>query len=243
MNVILSNVSGVISLAPDAMDRQRSVLAITGAITAIESAEQQAAAVLAIQNAREIVGAVEEVGTNLRRPIRAYADEIMTKEKEFNGPIKADIERLRTLIGEFQQREVVRVAQEEAARHAEITRLQHVQNLLEQQQIAAVTSGPTNDDAANISLALASQAEDAAVETLAVAMSPRPVAATATGLSVKAVWQWAFTDKAAAYMAHPEFFELTEKKLVIRQVVSDGFECPGMRVWKVSNPVIRKKQE
>lgn len=246
MDIILSNVNGGVSLAPDANAKQQEILASLAAITVVTSEAEQAAAVLATQKALEVVKSVEAAGMEIRRPVRGILDNIMSLEKGFNVPIKVETDRIRGMINAFQQGELLRVAAEETARQEQLRQLQAQQAALTQQADAITAGLPTTteaahigNDAANEALALRDLAEDVAVETLAVAMQDKPAPAKAVGLAVGRVWRWEVTDPAAAYAAHPEFFDLKEKKAVIKGSVHEGFQCPGMRVWQEIDTKIR----
>ena len=252
MDIILANIRGEVSLAPDAGAEQLRILAALNCVQVVSNNAEQDVAVLAIQqHALDVISAVETIGDGLRKPAREYAAKIMKLEKEFLAPIKDEKKRItETLIGPFQEREQIRLRREELSRLEEIRQLQAKQADLEREATAVESAIPADNvsedgildpDAANRALALREQAEDVEVETLAVAMLDKPEASKSQGLAVGKVWKWAFTNMEQAYAAHPEFFKLEEKKAVIKGCLHEGFTCPGMRTWQEIDPRIRRQ--
>ena len=242
MEIILSDVRGGVSAAPDAETIQREILGRLQAITAVSSETEQNLAVGVIRSTNEVLTSVAKTGNEIRTPIRVQLQKVLTIESGFCNPIFTEVDRVKALLVQFHDQEEIRKAQLELAKQEEIRRLQAQEaDLHRAAEAIAAAPDVSVDDAAEV-MALRDKAEDAAVEAISVAMTPVLASVKPKGVSAPRPWKWEFTDKNAAYAAHPEFFELTEKKLVIRDAVSEGgFSCPGMRCWQETRIDIRKQ--
>jgi len=247
-SLILSTVGGGVALAPAAPAQQRAVVAALDAIGQISTPEQLANAVAVCQHGQALVKQVEKVGDEIRKPVRGILANVLEIQNNFNRPIELGIKRVKLAIKQHQDAEEIRVAEENRRRDEQIRQLQEKEEELNRQAVQIESQLPDTAEVAEVTnpqefhkaIELRGQAEDVAVEAIGVAMLPAPAVTKPAGLVGRKVWRWQVEDKAAAYAAHPEFFELVEKKLVIRVALGDAFDCPGIRAWQETDTQIRQ---
>jgi hypothetical protein len=248
--LILSTVGGGVSLAPDAPSRQRAICEALDAVLAthVRTPEQQAKAVLACQHGLALIKEVEKVGQIIRKPVRDIAANILDIETRFNRPIENKIKLVKLELKEFNDREEIRVAEEERQKAETLRRLQAEEEALKQEAITVEATLPATEAVAEIThpveyqkaIDLRNQAEDVAVEAISVAMMPTPAVAKPQGLINKKPWRYEVTDAAAAYADHPSYFTLVENKLAIKADLGENFQCAGIRCWQETDIQIRQ---
>ena len=247
-SLILSTVGGGVSLAPDAPAKQRAIVAALDAISTISTPQELANAVSVCQHGQALVKQVEQVGDDIRKPVRSIISRVLEIEHVFNRPIENGVKRVKAAIKQYQDAQELRAIEEARLRAEQIRQLQAQEEALNQQATQIESQLPESAEVAELTnpqefqkaVELRSQAEDVAVEAIGVAMLPAPAVVKPAGLVGRKVWRWEITDKTAAFAARPDFFELVEKKLVIRAALGEAFDCPGIRAWQETDTQIRQ---
>ena len=241
--VILSNLQGSVALSPTAAQYQLQVLTALSGITAVNTPEQQLAAVNACRSAKNLIAGVESLRQQLKKPALDFSTKLDQTAKNFSKPVADAVDAVMAMVNAFQKREADRVAAAAAAQRLELERLAREQAEIER-SVAAMSAQATTDDEREIAANLAAAAKDeAATQMMAVVSAPDIAPARVAGMSVREQWNYEVTNPALAYAAHPEFFKLVENKTIINRVISDGggsFSCPGVRVWQETKTSVRR---
>jgi len=246
-----------ITIPDSALQVRNAMVAQTSGIVSIANANEQAVAVNVLRSVKSTLKAVEATRKLVKQPFLDASRHVDKLANDHVEIMKTEHDRVLRLIDAFQKKEDERVAEEERRRNAEIARLarEAEEKRLEAERAAAAAQQPApaadgqpvpsqqeEDDAlkANLQLANSEEAVSAAAALEATIRSELPTVARAAGMMIRNEIVWEFTDKAEAYKHHPEFFELVEKRRVIKDTIYDEtFTCPGMRVWKEKSTSVR----
>ncbi len=207
---------------PDEFKRAKTVvLQMLSGVGEITTREELEAAVEASASAGFLLGRVEEIRKKVKQP---YWDAGKAVD-EFASKIVERLVYARALadkqIQTFRRKEVEEQRRAEAAAQAEQRRLEN-----ERQAAIAAARKAETEEARNAELAKAKAATEAAKTVL-----PPPAAPKVDGLSSRMVKVGVVTHAALAYQHRPDFFELVEKKSVIKEAIKGGFSgCPGVVV-------------
>jgi len=118
-------------LAPEAADTQALMLAESAKILTCTTPTEAQAVSTAARSLQTHIKSVQEMGLKLRRPVTEWAKLVKTIEDSYLAPLLAEKKRFERLVDDWTASERRRVAREEAARQAEIQRLDRERRELE----------------------------------------------------------------------------------------------------------------
>lgn len=119
-------------LAPAAEQQREDLLAYSSEFTVATTTAQANSLGEIARNIRTFVKSVRDMGMGLRRPLKAAQDRIKAIEDDYLAPLEQEQARLERIAGDWAASERRRVAAEEAARQAEIRRLEAIRLAAEQ---------------------------------------------------------------------------------------------------------------
>lgn len=102
----------------------QSILLADSQFTAITTKDDAEAVGAASRNIRTHVKSVRQMGADLRKPLRATAEQIKAIEDSYCGPLEERQGKLENLVTAYAQAEIRRVADEERKRAAEVRRIE-----------------------------------------------------------------------------------------------------------------------
>jgi len=202
-------------------------------ITAIASLADQTKAAAVVVNLRLKIKSVKSKRKQLCKTLDVAKSSLMTIEKDWCGPIEAEVDRIEREANKFQDAEEKRAAEAEALRLSEL-RLLEQQRILNEQKLAATTAPK---QVAKIEAKLEATEE----QFQAALRVPEITSELAKGQMRRSVLNYKIVDAKAAYAANPTLFELSPRASVIKAVcipADDKNEAnpevtlyPGIACW------------
>ncbi len=231
-----------VSLIPTVEARRDALLVKSEAVKAVDTPEQQDQAMEFARRIKRALNDVEAARKEVKRPVLDLEERIDGLAKDFVKSMREELDRLMLLVSGFQARERIRVQAEEARRQAEVRRLREEEEEA-RQRMASAEVALAKPRAGLGELAAAEQAEaavfDAAGRTAVAAAAPPAVVERTSGMVQKKVLTFEVTDAAALYAARPDFFELVQRRSIIRASVTKETVLPGLRVWEEEKVEVR----
>lgn len=197
-------------------------LATSALIARVDNAEQNEIAAGAQKKLREIIKAVEAARKSAKAPIIEYGRAIDHAAEQFVAELKEEEIRIATLAGNFQELENAKLRAAEAARQAEISKLER-----ERQEKLAKAASVDEQDKINAEFSAA----NAAVPVV------EPV--RAKGQIVREDWDIIVTDKWSLARAHPMCVEITPRLSEIRALLDAGIKVSGVDAKRVTKASVR----
>ena len=215
-------------------------------------AGEQELAVTACREAKAWLKEVETARVALKKPFAEIVKKIDKLASDYSIPIELLINDVMGKVSAFQESERQRVAREEAARQEAILKAhedeenariaaQRAAQAIIDAQAKPVDGKPAEIDESAILEArqLAIDAEEATQTAIATITAPVVEAAHTQGMATREYPEYSITHPETVYKFHPEFFNLVEKKAVIRGVIHKDFKCDGMKVWMATKSNVR----
>ncbi len=235
------------SIPPDAVAFRDGLVMESGGIMAVTDAVTQNHATAVAREIQAHLGDVEAARVALTAPLLEAQRKLMDLKKAHCGPLVTEKDRLGELVSAFQLAERERVAEQEAARLAEI-------DWLEQQRLAAISASATAAHAANAAQCEESQAqadiaaadalqaqEQIEAERRAVIVAPLPEVQKASGARTKTELDFEVLDIKALYAARPELCKPPEaKRSAIKATCTVNSKIPGIRFFETVSTDFRR---
>lgn len=247
-----------ITVPQEKLDDRKKLIDACGLVLAVDTAEQQEAAIKSLAPLKLLAKDAEKDRKELKAPILAAGTLLDETIKTFVAPIATEVERIEGLIATFQRKERERAAaaeRERQQREAQEARERAAQaEALRQQQEAAAKAArdaAASGDAAKAAEAqrLADEAEQAQLEAeLSQSEFSAPAEATklpaaAKGASVKVAWDFEVTDILALFKAYPHLVELSVKRADAKAFINlsnvDPTKIPGIRAFEATKVAVR----
>ena len=238
-----------VSLMPALIAARDAAVKAANEITCIADVAGRGIALERLRELKGLAGSAEADRRNVKAPVLALSKRIDALADSFTLPISEAGKRLEELIVVFDRAQTALVYEAEAARIAEVQRLQVERDRLtaEARQKAAqleaamdkIEVTPTAAEGlAGIRATLAAEADaeearqaanDATLALLAAQTAPMSPPAMTSGL--RREWDFECVDVAALYRARPEWVILTPNRAAILQAIRRGLrDCPGLNI-------------
>jgi hypothetical protein len=101
--LVLRDFNGVIEITADAYELKRKALALARGVTFVKTPEQQANAVAALRELKEVRSGIEATRKAVKAPVLALEREIDNKAKTFVAEVDKDYGRISGLVNHYQQ--------------------------------------------------------------------------------------------------------------------------------------------
>ena len=111
--LVLKDFNGVIEITPGAHELKRKALALARAITFVKTPEQQANAIAALRELKEVRNGIEATRKAVKAPVLAFEREIDSKAKTFVAEVDKDYGRISGLINHYQKTQLREKAERE----------------------------------------------------------------------------------------------------------------------------------
>lgn len=203
------------------------LLALAETVPPVTSAETQQYAVEVGQNIRKLEKMAEELRKAETGPLDKRMKEINRLVAEYVEPLKAKRQQFEEQISAFRQKEIERVAREEAARASEVKRLEDEAN--------ASKNMNANGDIAEQEIA--AYQNEMALQAVIAAPLAEPI--KARGSSTRQELDWKCTDINALYAARPDLcFPPTPKASAIKSSCVPEMPVPGLEMkWRLDTSI------
>jgi len=228
------------SLTPTAEQTRDLMIASAQMVTQVTNPIEQAAASLQGVTLQAHIKEVKSARLELAKPLNDACDKLITLEKDYLAPLQAEKDRLGRLVTVYQIEEDARIKREEAARAAEIVRLEAIR--LE----AEAKAGRARSEAGQLRAELVAHEASTAVQEVIRAPLPKPV--KARGSATRRELRYVVIDVKSLYQARPELCALTERPSAIKAVccpaedanaVNPDKSIPGLSMWYESTTNFR----
>lgn len=224
-----------------ALTQRDESLASAALIMVVGSPEQQSSAVAALQDLRGWCKQVETARKELKAPVLNLGRQIDDTADQFCQPVLSEVARINLLVTNYQVAERKKAEAAEAARLAELKRIEAERIAKEKAEfdrtnaeLAKAKSEQASEAALKAEEERMRQIEAEAAKAKAQAMAA-PVAAPpkAAGLVTQEVWVHEVMDLHALYAARPDLVTLEPKSREINTAIRAGLrECPGLVIRK-----------
>lgn len=236
MNALaLRNVGAVeITIEPDAFAARDEAIANATLIGRVSNHLQAGSAADALKSLKAITKAIEASRTAIKAPVLDLGKRIDTTAKQFIAEVEIEVTRLTGLLTAYEveqrriaaeeerkrQEEERKARAEEAARLAEINRLQRLA-----EQAALLAESEREREAAEVRRVAAEQA--AAIERAAAAERQANLPAVieppkVSGTVVREQWTFEVEDLRAFAQAHPDLVDITVRRADVLQLIRGG---------------------
>jgi len=218
---------------------------------ATSAVEADALAAVA-QSIKTVLKTTRATGLELRRPVNDVAAKVKGIEDEFCGPLEDELKRLERIASDFAAAERRRVAAEQAARQAEVMRLERErlaaeQAAAEQARKAAAAAAAVNtqrqmDSAlkAEQKAAVATESARAASEAVQMAIrQPLPQVFKPTGLSSRRDVHYEVADLQSIAKARPDLVKIELNRAAVRAICVPRFAKDSDEVDTTTVPGLR----
>lgn len=228
---------GKVSLGETAEQVRAGVIERTRLVTAIpEKPEEYQISVSALNDARAILKKVEDRRKVVKQPALDFGNATDKIAKDFCFPLVIEVQRLEKLIKPYELAELKRVEKEQEMAREEQERAEQKQcdALAEQERLANQKKPSVKKEIAAETKVQEAAAEVAQAQTRMVAPAPK-----VAGRSAKLEVMHEVTDAAALYKLKPHWFELVEKKSVIKAEITLDTKLAGLRVYEGVKSITR----
>ena len=192
-----------LAMTPEAAAERDTLLVKSNAVVKpTDAASQQLACDVAVE-LQERIKAVGKMRKELTKPLDDTISAAIAIERQYCAPLTAEIERIKRVVGEFQDEEDRRVEAAEEARLAELRRL-------DEEKKAAETKLEQATPRQAVKLEAEIERKDTQFNVLIRSESPQVVKATGQARVSKV--KWVITDPKLAYEKNPHFFNPPEPR-------------------------------
>lgn len=201
-------------------------------ITAISSSSDNIQASIVAVEIRKHIKDVEGLRVELTKPLLDAQRKLKALSDDHVGPLRIELSRIESLATSWQLRENERVKALEAARMAEVQRLEQERIQAEKASLeAAKAQGNPLYDSEDAYEAQ-KQAERIAEQQRGILTAPKPEPVKARGQTVKTVLRWECTDAIALWNARPDLCNPpTAKASAIQATCDPSRSIPGLKLW------------
>lgn len=194
---------------------------VVGRVTSVEEQERAVDAQKALQT---LLNAVESARQFAKEPVLTFGRSIDQAAKDFIEELKAEMLRISTLIGTYQQQELARQRAEQQAQNEKLL-------AIEREKAAALAKAKT-------------EAEVDAVQehynNKAAVMAPPPAEpARANGQRIVTDWDIVVTDIHELYRHHPNAVKMEPRLSEIKELLKRGDKVRGVRASEVVRAGVR----
>ena len=236
-------------LSDNAILAKSKIVDLLQSFAVIETDEQAAEAALQMKAAKKLCKEVDEARKVVVAPLRAIAEDAMTRKKAFVDDIEVETKRLSGVIGTFE-----RIKREKAEK---INREEQEKLRKEQERIQkeADDRAKKEKEASDKEIAKAKEANDkkrenelrlekhnqaAKIEAEAkeelkkvksVAKAEIATSKPAKTVTLRKEWKFEVTDINMLQMMNPDLVTLSANTLEIKKKIKDGQPVPGLKIW------------
>lgn len=221
-----SPVNYAVEITPETLARKEVALAESALIARVNDATDQNTAVTAQKGLHEVISSVEKARKEHKAPLLEAGRKIDQVAADFLKELKEEELRVATLVGHFQEGELVKARAEEALR------LKGLDDLEEARQ-TALAKAQTDDERDQINAEYCDAQRD---------MSPAPIARTA-GQVVRHEWEITVTDLWALARNHPTCVDIKPRTGDIKNLLDGGFQVAGVTAKKVVKSTVRASKQ
>lgn len=225
MNIIVRNDAGLTAAVhAEALALKQEALAVGALIGKVTNANEQADAVNAQTKIRELMVLVEKSRKEVKAPVIELGKKIDAAAAEFTDELVKEATRLGSMVSDYASLELMKQRAAEAARNAELTRL-------EKEREAALAQVKSHDEADAVQAHFNAKAAEVA--------TPLPEAARAAGQVVKTDWKIAVTNPYDLARFHPACVDIKPRLVEIRTLLNNGIAVKGITAEKVTTSTVR----
>lgn len=217
--------SGV-QINPEFIAKRDLALAESALIGRVQNIDDQASAVAAQKSLHEIASSVEKARKFHKEPLIKAGKEIDRVASTFLEDVKAEQLRIATLVGNFQEGELVRARALESLRIAELSELERARQ-------KALSEATTDDERDQIHAEFCEANRDVQA----------PKIARVDGQVVKQEWEISVTDVWALARSHSTCVKITPRMSEIESLLDAGFQLAGVTAKKVVKATVRSKPQ
>ncbi len=226
-----------------AVQKRDTLIANSSAVTIVSNDDQQEAAVDHMRRIKAMLNNTEDARKTVKAPVLNLGKRIDDIAKTFCERLTGELDRLTKLVGGYQEKQRKLIAQQEAARAAEVARLAHEEDEA-RKRLAKAEKAAARPSAGLSEVEAAAVAEhdlfEAARQTAVVAAAPPAEVTRTSGMVQRTVVEFEITDHAKLYALRPHWFELVPKRAVIRAEITKDTRLDGLRVWEETKVGVRE---
>jgi hypothetical protein len=216
--ILYSGELPAISISADAIALKDGALSSSALVAKVSNESEQAVAVAAQIELKKVATLFEDARVEITAPLLKAQREIKAKVDVHKAELTEELNRVSRLVGDFQQLELAKIRAAEAAKQAELTRI-------EQEREAALAKANSFEERA----AIQERAE------MKVAEAQQPVfvpAARAAGQRVSEEWEIESVDVHRLYKSYPNCLDLKPRLSEIKILLNQGITLPGVKATK-----------
>lgn len=202
-------------------DDALTVAALVGKVT---NAEEQSAAVLAQTEIQRVRQLAEKARVACKAPVLEFGKKIDATAKTFLAELDAEMLRVSTMVGSFQQLEQAKSRAAENARLAELSRI-------EKEKAEALAKATSHEQIDAIQEHFNNKA--------AIEAAPPAAPARVEGKVVKTDWEITVTNPYELAKFHPACVNITPRLTEIKQLLADGVTVKGISATKITKAGVR----
>lgn len=191
-------------------------------VARVSNADENAAAVAAQSALREWLSQHEKAEEAIKKPLNTYKTNVIRICREDRADVEAELMRVSRLVGDFQTLEQAKVRAAEAARNAELSRL-------EQERSAAAAQVKSHEALEAVNEHFNRKAADL----------PVMQATRAEGQVVKTDWAIEVTDIWLLARCHTTCVNVTPRLSEIKELLKLGVKVQGIKATPIVNSTVR----
>lgn len=204
-----------IEVNPGVLAMRDEALAASGLIGRVGTAEENAVAVEAQVKLSAYLKAVEDSRASLKAPVLKVGREIDALARDLAAAAREELNRVSTLLANYQAMEQARQRAAEAARMDELTEL-------ERERQTALAAAKTLDEQDEINADFCARAAQIEI----------PPANREQGQIVREDWEVEVTSLDLLYRSHPWCVKMEPRLREIKELLSTGVQVPGVKARK-----------
>jgi hypothetical protein len=209
-----------VSFTEEAQKLKTSALESGALVGRVTNATEQEAAVRAQADLQRILGLAEKARKACKEPVLEFGRKIDATANAFREDLLAEMTRISTLVGSYQQREQARIRAEEQARNEKLLEI-------EREKAKALAKAKTESEV---------DAVQEKFNNKAAAMAPAPVEAPrAEGQRIASDWEVTITDIHELYRFHPNCVKLEPRLAEIKGLLNHGGTVRGI----TAKPIVK----
>lgn len=226
-------------LTPEAIAAKESALEQSALIGKVRTPDAKAEAVRAQQSLKAIESALEKARVKLKEPYLDKGREIDAMVNEQKVELQKEFGRISGLVGEFDQLERIRVADEQRRQQAEADRIERERQaeLAKIQREAAEAAAKATNDAQRAQAAAQAAKQAEAVEQAAsnakLIINQPITISSAKGQRTTSDWQIEVLNPFELARCHPNCVDIKPRLTEIKAALNSGVNVAGIKAERV----------
>lgn len=229
-----------VEINQSAHDAKADALGTAALVSVVTTPAQQEFAVGALRDIKAIKKGIEEARVAVKAPVLKLGKDIDECARVFCAELDAEDKRITTLVSTYQQAEIRKAHDAEAARQRELQRIEaerlaaerEAQRLADEEIRKARSLEQAEVAAVKAEQSVAKATQEAAVAKVAVYTAPSVSPARAEGMQVRRVPKFEVLDVRSLALARPDLVRIEVNAAAVnKEILAGNTTISGLKCW------------